>query len=73
MMQQSPDLERLDDRRPPLLSIVIPAHNEEFRLPPSLEKIDTFLKTQDFEAEVIVVENGSTDRTVEVARSEERL
>ncbi len=68
-MQQSPDLERLDDRRPPLLSIVIPAHNEEFRLPPSLEKIDAFLKTQDFEAEVIVVENGSTDRTVEVTRA----
>ncbi|MBI5671225.1 MAG: glycosyltransferase family 2 protein [Chloroflexi bacterium] len=56
-----------DDKRP-LLSIVIPAHNEERRLPPSLEKIDTFLKTQPFEAEVIVVENGSTDRTVQVAQ-----
>lgn len=51
----------------PLLSIVIPAHNEERRLPPTLAKIDQFLKTQDYEAEVIVVENGSTDRTVEVA------
>ncbi|GAB1422329.1 glycosyltransferase family 2 protein [Anaerolineales bacterium] len=52
----------------PYLSIVIPAHNEEHRLPPSLEKIDAFLKTQDFDAEVIVVENGSQDRTAEVAR-----
>jgi dolichyl-phosphate beta-glucosyltransferase len=52
----------------PLLSIVIPAHNEEARLPPSLAKIDAFLKTQPYEAEVIIVENGSTDRTVEVAR-----
>jgi len=51
----------------PLLSIVIPAHNEEHRLPPTLAKIDQFLKTQRYEAEVIVVENGSTDRTVEVA------
>jgi dolichyl-phosphate beta-glucosyltransferase len=53
----------------PLLSIVIPAHNEESRLPPSLEKIDAFLKTQPYQAEVIVVENGSKDRTVEVAQA----
>lgn len=53
----------------PLLSIVIPAHNEEFRLPPSLEKIDQFLKMQPYEAEVIVVENGSIDQTVEVAQA----
>ncbi len=53
----------------PLLSIVIPAHNEEFRLPPSLEKIDQFLQTQSFSAEVIIVENGSKDRTVEVSEA----
>jgi dolichyl-phosphate beta-glucosyltransferase len=53
---------------PPLLSIVMPAHNEEHRLPPSLEKIDAFLKTQGFQAEVIIVENGSHDRTYEVAQ-----
>ena len=51
----------------PFLSIVIPAHNEENRLPPSLAKIDAFLRTQPFEAEVIIVENGSGDRTYEVA------
>lgn len=53
---------------PPLLSIVMPAHNEEHRLPPSLEMIDAFLKTQSFTAEVIIVENGSQDRTFEVAQ-----
>jgi dolichyl-phosphate beta-glucosyltransferase len=53
----------------PWLSIVIPAHNEEFRLPPSLEKIDAFLQNQPFETEVIVVENGSIDRTVEVTEA----
>lgn len=52
----------------PFLSIVIPAHNEEHRLPPSLARIDAFLKTQDFDAEIIVVENGSRDRTAEVAQ-----
>ncbi|MDX2162731.1 MAG: glycosyltransferase family 2 protein [bacterium] len=53
----------------PLLSIVIPAHNEEHRLPPSLAKIDAFLKTQPFESEVVIVENGSADRTTEVAQA----
>lgn len=54
---------------PPLLSIIIPAHNEERRLPPSLSRIDAFLRTQPFTAEVIVVENGSRDRTSEVTRA----
>jgi len=52
----------------PFLSIIIPAHNEEFRLPPSLQKIDQFLATQPYSAEVLVVENGSHDRTLEVAQ-----
>jgi glycosyltransferase involved in cell wall biosynthesis len=51
----------------PLLSIIIPAHNEELRLPPSLEKIDAFQRRQTFTTEVLVVENGSRDRTFEVA------
>ncbi len=59
----------MTEQKPPLLSIVIPAHNEEFRLPPSLEQIDAFLKTQPYEAEVIIVENGSMDRTVEVSKA----
>ncbi len=53
---------------PPFLSIVIPAHNEEYRLPPSLQKIVDFLETQSYSAEVVVVENGSQDRTLEIAR-----
>ncbi len=52
----------------PVLSIIMPAHNEEQRLPPSLAKIDAFLATQSYSAEVIVVENGSHDRTIEVTR-----
>ncbi|MFW5713145.1 MAG: dolichyl-phosphate beta-glucosyltransferase [Brevefilum sp.] len=52
-----------------LLSIIIPAHNEAQRLPPTLRKIDSFLKRQSYAAEVLVVENGSSDATLEVARS----
>ena len=47
----------------PFLSIIIPAYNEAVRLPTSLVKIDAFLKTQKYTAEIIVVENGSTDDT----------
>lgn len=52
----------------PFLSIVIPAHNEETRLAPSLAQINAYLQRQDYSFEVIIVENGSKDRTFEVAR-----
>ena len=50
------------------LSIVIPAHNEESRLPGTLEQVFRFIEKQSFASEVIVVENGSTDRTYEIAQ-----
>ncbi|MEW5940242.1 MAG: dolichyl-phosphate beta-glucosyltransferase [Chloroflexota bacterium] len=53
----------------PFLSIVIPAHNEETRLPQTLEQALAFLKSQPYESEIVVVENGSRDRTYEVAES----
>jgi len=49
------------------LSIVIPAYNEEKRLGPSLEKIRGYLAAKSYAAEIIVVDDGSTDRTAEVA------
>jgi dolichyl-phosphate beta-glucosyltransferase len=51
----------------PLISIIIPAYNEENRLPRALEQIFTFLEKQTFAFEVVVVENGSVDRTLEIA------
>jgi dolichyl-phosphate beta-glucosyltransferase len=50
------------------LSIIIPAHNEENRLPGTLEQVFRFLEKQPFTSEVIVVENGSVDKTLEVAQ-----
>ena len=52
---------------PPFLSIIIPAYNEEHRLPHTLEQIFSFLKEQSYSAEVLVVENGSKDRTYTIA------
>src|SRR6185369_2180607 len=52
----------------PLISLIIPAYNEENRLPRALEQVFQFLETQPYSFEVLVVENGSTDRTLEIAR-----
>ena len=51
----------------PLLSIIIPAYNEEKRLPDSLDKILAWVKTTPYNVEILVVENGSDDHTTEVA------
>jgi len=53
----------------PFLSIIIPAHNEENRLPTTLRKIFAFTEEQPYISEVIVVENGSSDRTMDIAVS----
>jgi len=52
----------------PFLSIIIPAHNEELRLPGTLEQIVKFLELQEYSAEVLVIENGSSDQTYSIAQ-----
>ena len=46
-----------------VLSLVIPAHNEARRLPPSLERVREHLDAEGEEYEVIVVDDGSHDGT----------
>jgi len=48
------------------LSVVIPAYNEERRLPKTLERITAYLQEQDYPAEIIVVDDGSEDDTVSI-------
>ena len=51
------------------LSIIIPVHNEEKRLPETLLAIDAFIRAQPYAVEVLVVENGSVDGTAQVVRA----
>jgi dolichyl-phosphate beta-glucosyltransferase len=58
----------LSVQKHPHLSIILPALNEEQRLPRCLDLIDRWLQTQPFEGEVIVAENASTDRTAAITQ-----
>ncbi len=48
------------------LSVVIPAYNEEKRIAKTLLEVDSYLRTQPYDYEILVVNDGSTDKTVEV-------
>ncbi|SVD14116.1 uncharacterized protein METZ01_LOCUS366970, partial [marine metagenome] len=51
------------------LTIVIPAYNEENRLPPNIRKaLEWADKTSVFEIEFIIVDDGSEDRTCDLVR-----
>jgi dolichyl-phosphate beta-glucosyltransferase len=50
-------------------SIVIPAYNEGRRLAPTLEQVLAYVHQQGWDAEVIVVNDGSHDNTAEIVRS----
>ncbi len=52
----------------PYLTIVIPAFNESKRIPPTLLDIDRRLAGKEWDYEILVVDNGSQDQTVEIVR-----
>jgi glycosyltransferase involved in cell wall biosynthesis len=53
----------------PTYSIVIPAYNEGARLGATLEKVLAYVHAQKWDAEVIVVDDGSGDNTADIVRS----
>jgi dolichyl-phosphate beta-glucosyltransferase len=54
---------------PPFLSVVIPAYNEETRMPGTLKTVADYLARQEYTSEVIIVDDGSADQTCQVVRS----
>ena len=65
------------ESRVPAYSIVIPAYNEGSRVGDTLQKVLTYADQQGWDAEVIVVNDGSRDNTAEIvadyARKNPRL
>jgi len=53
----------------PHLSIVVPAYNEEDRIGPTLERMTAYLDARGFTYELLVVDDGSTDRTAQIVRA----
>jgi dolichyl-phosphate beta-glucosyltransferase len=53
----------------PVLSVVVPAYNEERRLPASLGRLLEYLERYEPSFEILVVDDGSRDRTSECVRA----
>jgi glycosyltransferase involved in cell wall biosynthesis len=52
----------------PQLSIVIPAYNESARIEATLDRVMSCVETQGWDAEVLVVDDGSKDETAEIVK-----
>ena len=57
----------LTNPAPPRISVVIPAYNEAARIGPPLATVAAWLDRKGWQAEILVVDDGSRDRTVAVA------
>ena len=55
------------------LSVIIPAYKEEKRIGKTLVAIDKYLTKQSYSYEILVINDGSKDKTVKVAKSYEQL
>ena len=52
-----------------MISVIIAAYNEEKRITPSLFRIKEYMNGQGVDCEIIVVDDGSTDRTSKVVQN----
>lgn len=51
------------------LSVIIPAYNENLRIAFAIEKVNSYLDGKDIESEIIVVDDGSKDGTLQISES----
>ena len=51
----------------PFLSVIVPLHNEERRLPLCMARVLAYFGEQAYETEILLVENGSEDQTLAMA------
>lgn len=55
------------------LSVIIPAYNEEKRIGATLLSVDKYLSIQKYNYEILVVSDGSTDKTVDTVHKYKQL
>ena len=73
LTQEIDDLDKSIPVREQLVSIIIPAFNEEAAIGDDLNKILDCMDASGFQYEVIVVDDGSTDKTAEIVRRYPRV
>jgi dolichyl-phosphate beta-glucosyltransferase len=61
--------ESQSSQRQPTLSIIVPAYNEEKRLPTTLDLLARFMQQSGLDCELIIVDDGSKDTTRDVVRA----
>ena len=54
----------------PFLSVVIPTFNEEARISGTISRVIEYLAAQDYQWEIVVADDGSTDHTTRLVGSE---
>ena len=51
------------------ISLIVPAYNEEKRITSSIEKILSYMKSKEYNFELLVIDDGSKDTTAEKVKS----
>jgi glycosyltransferase involved in cell wall biosynthesis len=54
---------------PSLVSVIVPAYNEGDNIPSCVEQVSEAMRDAGYKAEIIIVNDGSTDNTLSIARS----
>ncbi|MGB6429802.1 MAG: dolichyl-phosphate beta-glucosyltransferase [Candidatus Acidiferrales bacterium] len=66
---QTPESGQKSTPTSPDVSVIIPAYNEEKRLPPTLARIEEYFAARPLTWEILVVDDGSRDQTAQVVES----